>query len=181
MCLLACIVCEFLDLSNLYSRIIVVNNQRTIVRNSLRSFFFFLYSLRFFESSRAQGLRSTLPYEPFSSTTHLSPYSNPTCRGYNALLTCETKENVDAKRPNLSSENGDEIVEADIELDDSVVVKPDNDPPQKMGSPSVEVTEEMQDAVQIQKLAMDAISDGYCYHFFLHLTKYFFQVFFLLT
>ncbi|XP_038686869.1 TPR repeat-containing thioredoxin TDX isoform X2 [Tripterygium wilfordii] len=73
----------------------------------------------------------------------------------------DTKENVDARRPNLSSENEDELVESDIELDDSDVVKPDNDPPQKMGNPSVEVTEEMRDAAQIQKLkAMDAISDG---------------------
>ncbi|PQQ15464.1 TPR repeat-containing thioredoxin TDX [Prunus yedoensis var. nudiflora] len=54
-----------------------------------------------------------------------------------------------------------EIVESDIELDATDVVEPDNDPPQKMGNPSVEVTEEMQDAAQIEKSkALDAISEG---------------------
>ncbi|KAJ4713561.1 Thioredoxin-like protein [Melia azedarach] len=42
-----------------------------------------------------------------------------------------------------------------------IVVEPDNDPPQKMGDPSVEVTEEMRDAANIEKLkAMNSISQG---------------------
>ncbi|XP_050376395.1 TPR repeat-containing thioredoxin TDX isoform X1 [Argentina anserina] len=62
----------------------------------------------------------------------------------------ETKEQSD-----------DDIVESDIELDDADVVEPDNDPPQQMGDPSVEVTEEMQDAAQLAKSrAMDAVSEG---------------------
>ncbi|KAJ9162626.1 hypothetical protein P3X46_022385 [Hevea brasiliensis] len=60
-----------------------------------------------------------------------------------------------------SSEDGDNIIESDIELDDSDIVEPDNDPPQKMGNPAIEVTEEKQDAAQTEKLkAMEAISEG---------------------
>ncbi|KAL3022130.1 hypothetical protein AAZX31_05G232300 [Glycine max] len=42
--------------------------------------------------------------------------------------------------PPLSAQ--DDIIESDIELDNADVVEPDNDPPQKMGNPSAEVTEE---------------------------------------
>ncbi|XP_026380631.1 TPR repeat-containing thioredoxin TDX-like isoform X2 [Papaver somniferum] len=57
----------------------------------------------------------------------------------------------------------DDIVESDIEFDETgVAVNPDNDdPPQKMGDTSVEVTEENLEAAQISKSkAMDAISEG---------------------
>ncbi|EOY24457.1 hypothetical protein QUC31_008754 [Theobroma cacao] len=57
-------------------------------------------------------------------------------------------------------EEEDEIVESDIELEGDTV-EPDNDPPQKMGDPSVEVTDENRDAAQSAKAkAMDAISEG---------------------
>ncbi|KAJ0104828.1 hypothetical protein Patl1_19578 [Pistacia atlantica] len=70
-------------------------------------------------------------------------------------------EHFDAKKSNLTSEDDDEIVESDIELDNTDIVEPDNDPPQKMGDPSVEVTEEMRDAANAAKLkAMDSISEG---------------------
>ncbi|ONI20486.1 hypothetical protein PRUPE_2G018700 [Prunus persica] len=73
----------------------------------------------------------------------------------------DTKDHFDAKRPDPCRDNDEEIVESDIELDATDVVEPDNDPPQKMGNPSVEVTEEMQDAAQIEKSkALDAISEG---------------------
>ncbi|KAI4352101.1 hypothetical protein L6164_006386 [Bauhinia variegata] len=73
----------------------------------------------------------------------------------------DTEEKVDAKRADLSREDEDDIVESDIELDNTDVVEPDDDPPQKMGNPSVEVTEEQQDAAQEAKSkAMDAISEG---------------------
>ncbi|ONI09381.1 hypothetical protein PRUPE_5G235200 [Prunus persica] len=73
----------------------------------------------------------------------------------------DTKDHFDAKRPDPSRDNDEDIVESDIELDATDVVEPDNDPPQKMGNPSVEVTEEMQDAAQIEKSkALDAISEG---------------------
>ncbi|XP_050216717.1 TPR repeat-containing thioredoxin TDX [Mercurialis annua] len=69
-----------------------------------------------------------------------------------------TKENRDGQR---SSDEIDEIIESDVELDESDVVEPDNDPPQKMGNPVTEVSEEMQDAARMEKLkAMDAISEG---------------------
>eukprot|EP00494_Astrolonche_serrata_P006037 UN06054 len=44
----------------------------------------------------------------------------------------------------------DEIMESDIELEGEVV-EPDNDPLQKMGDPSVEVSEEMRDKAQLYK------------------------------
>ncbi|KAK9925728.1 hypothetical protein M0R45_022995 [Rubus argutus] len=73
----------------------------------------------------------------------------------------DTKEDFDVKRSDPVSDDDDDIVESDIELDDADVLEPDNDPPQKMGDPSVEVTEEMQDAAQLAKSkAMDAISEG---------------------
>ncbi|XP_054809667.1 FAM10 family protein At4g22670-like [Prosopis cineraria] len=57
-------------------------------------------------------------------------------------------------------EEEDEIIESDIELEGETV-EPDNDPPQKMGDPSVEVTEESRDASQAAKAkAVEAISDG---------------------
>ncbi|WVZ25751.1 hypothetical protein V8G54_004295 [Vigna mungo] len=49
--------------------------------------------------------------------------------------------------PPLSAQ--DDLVESDIELDNADVVEPDNDPPQKMGDPSVEVTEENMNAAQL--------------------------------
>lgn len=43
----------------------------------------------------------------------------------------DTKEQFDAKRCDPVSDDDDDIVESDIELDDAEVLKPDNDPPQK--------------------------------------------------
>ncbi|KAK9091488.1 hypothetical protein Sjap_024665 [Stephania japonica] len=66
----------------------------------------------------------------------------------------------------------DEIVESDIELDETEVVQPDNDPPQKMGDPAVEITEENQEAAQMAKAkAMDAISEGKLNESIEHLTE----------
>ncbi|XP_057804186.1 TPR repeat-containing thioredoxin TDX-like [Salvia miltiorrhiza] len=54
-----------------------------------------------------------------------------------------------------------EIVESDLELDNSDVVEPDYDSPPEMGDPSVEVTEEAREAALVQKsMAMDAILEG---------------------
>lgn len=65
----------------------------------------------------------------------------------------------------------DEIVESDIELDGEVV-DPDNDPPQKMGDPSVEVSEESRDAAQMSKAkAIDALSEGKMDEAIEHLTE----------
>ncbi|XP_027340366.1 TPR repeat-containing thioredoxin TDX [Abrus precatorius] len=72
-------------------------------------------------------------------------------------------EDYDEKKPHPYSFAQDEhdIVESDIELDDADVVEPDNDPPQKMGDLSAEVTDEQRDAAQIAKSkAVDAISQG---------------------
>ncbi|XP_019421130.1 PREDICTED: TPR repeat-containing thioredoxin TDX isoform X1 [Lupinus angustifolius] len=68
----------------------------------------------------------------------------------------------------------DDIMESDIELDNTDVVEPDNDPPQTMGNPnpSSEVTEEERDAAQVAKSrAIDAISEGKLDQALDHLTE----------
>uniref|UniRef100_A0A0E0IJ28 TPR repeat-containing thioredoxin TDX n=1 Tax=Oryza nivara TaxID=4536 RepID=A0A0E0IJ28_ORYNI len=57
----------------------------------------------------------------------------------------------------------DEIMESDIELEGEAV-EPDNDPPQKMGDPSVEVSNEKRDQAQLCKnKGVDAFSEGKVY------------------
>ncbi|XP_058084420.1 FAM10 family protein At4g22670-like [Magnolia sinica] len=64
-----------------------------------------------------------------------------------------------------------DIVESDIELEGDIV-EADNDPPQKMGDPSSEVTEESRDASQAAKgKAMEAISQGNLDEAIEHLTE----------
>ncbi|KAK4479397.1 hypothetical protein RD792_014910 [Penstemon davidsonii] len=75
----------------------------------------------------------------------------------------QNEKQFESKKPNLSRDDeiDGEIVESDVELDNSDVVTPDNDPPQKMGDHSTEVTEENQEAAQVSKSkAMEAISEG---------------------
>ncbi|CAL0331125.1 unnamed protein product [Lupinus luteus] len=74
----------------------------------------------------------------------------------------------------FSTKDEDAIMESDIELDNTDVVEPDNDPPQTMGNPnpSSEVTEEERDAAQVAKSrAMDAISEGKLDEALGHLTE----------
>ncbi|KAL4633023.1 hypothetical protein ACB092_04G091200 [Castanea dentata] len=83
-----------------------------------------------------------------------------------------TGEHFDAKNPHTATEDDDELVESDIELDVTDVVEPDNDPPQKMGNPSIEVTEENREAAQNEKSkAMYAISEGKTDEAIDHLTE----------
>lgn len=51
----------------------------------------------------------------------------------------EPVENIDAKKSNFSGEDNDDIIESDIELDNTNIVEPDNDPPQKVGLDRVNV------------------------------------------
>uniref|UniRef100_A0A6M2EGN2 TPR repeat-containing thioredoxin TDX n=1 Tax=Populus davidiana TaxID=266767 RepID=A0A6M2EGN2_9ROSI len=82
----------------------------------------------------------------------------------------DSGECYDSKRP--IEDDDDDIVESDIDLDNTDVVEPDNDPPQKMGDPAVEVTEEKRDAAQTEKAkAMDAISEGNLDEAIDHLTE----------
>ncbi|KAJ9173441.1 hypothetical protein P3X46_016576 [Hevea brasiliensis] len=72
----------------------------------------------------------------------------------------EDKEAPQREPEEEEEEEEDEIIESDIELEGETV-EPDNDPPQKMGDPSVEVTEENREASQGAKAkAMEAISEG---------------------
>ncbi|KAM3380455.1 TPR repeat-containing thioredoxin TDX isoform X1 [Capsicum galapagoense] len=66
----------------------------------------------------------------------------------------------------------EDIIESDVELDDTDTVEPDNDPPQQMGDSSSEVTDENRDAAQISKAkALDAISEGKLNEAINHLTE----------
>ncbi|KAL3642279.1 hypothetical protein CASFOL_013094 [Castilleja foliolosa] len=57
--------------------------------------------------------------------------------------------------------NFEYIVESDVELDDSVVVEPDNDPPLEIENPSVDVTAAKKEAAEMLKSrAMDAVLKG---------------------
>ncbi|CAL5359907.1 unnamed protein product [Camellia sinensis] len=74
----------------------------------------------------------------------------------------DLEENEEEPQPHGTAEEEEEseIVESDLEFEGETV-EPDNDPPQKMGDPSVEVTEENRDAAQEAKAkAMEAISEG---------------------
>ncbi|KHG03252.1 TPR repeat-containing thioredoxin TDX -like protein [Gossypium arboreum] len=53
----------------------------------------------------------------------------------------EPEQHSDDKKPYFSNEEDDDIIESDVELDNNGVVEPDNNPPQKMGDPSVELDE----------------------------------------
>ncbi|CAI9784472.1 unnamed protein product [Fraxinus pennsylvanica] len=78
----------------------------------------------------------------------------------------EDLEEVHPKHEEEEEEVPD-IIESDIELDE-----PDNEPPQKMGKPSIEVTEENCDASQEARIqAMEAISEGKYNEAIEHLTK----------
>ncbi|XP_043716934.1 FAM10 family protein At4g22670-like isoform X2 [Telopea speciosissima] len=70
----------------------------------------------------------------------------------------EEESSHGAKTPDDGYES--DIIESDVELEGDIV-EPDNDPPQKMGDPSVEVTDENRDASQAAKAqSMEAISEG---------------------
>ncbi|GAB2292630.1 hypothetical protein Dimus_026867, partial [Dionaea muscipula] len=66
----------------------------------------------------------------------------------------------------------DEIVESDVELDNTELMEPDNDPPQKMGDPTLEVSEMDQDAAQAYKSeAILALTEGKLDEAIDHLTR----------
>uniref|UniRef100_A0A0D6R4Z4 STI1 domain-containing protein n=1 Tax=Araucaria cunninghamii TaxID=56994 RepID=A0A0D6R4Z4_ARACU len=86
----------------------------------------------------------------------------------------EEQSGASKASPKMPDDNAsdEEIVESDVELDEDVVVEPDNDPHQKMGDPSAEVTEEKRDAAQMAKAkAMEAMSEGDLDEAINHLTE----------
>ncbi|KAF6148878.1 hypothetical protein GIB67_014249 [Kingdonia uniflora] len=84
----------------------------------------------------------------------------------------QCKKSLGAKVPQSGVEvlsDDDEVFEEE-EMKD--VVEPDNDPPQKMGDPSVEVTNESRDESQMPKsLAMEALAEGELEKVIEHLTE----------
>ncbi|KAI3454355.1 hypothetical protein Pfo_011018 [Paulownia fortunei] len=86
----------------------------------------------------------------------------------------QDEKQFESKKPNVSTDDisNEDIVESDVEFDNSDVVEPDNDPPEKMGDPSTEVTEENQEAAQLSKAkAIDSIADGKFNEAIDHLTE----------
>ncbi|KAH9721443.1 FAM10 family protein [Citrus sinensis] len=72
----------------------------------------------------------------------------------------ESEEEEQRVEVEEKEEEEDEIVESDIELEGDIV-EADNDPPQKMGDSSTEVTDEKREAAAEAKAkAMEAISEG---------------------
>lgn len=63
-------------------------------------------------------------------------FLGPVCSAYIKLMQEKVADNMsersDAKGADLSREDEDELIESDIELDNTDVVEPDNDPPQKV-------------------------------------------------
>uniref|UniRef100_A0A804P5Q6 STI1 domain-containing protein n=2 Tax=Zea mays TaxID=4577 RepID=A0A804P5Q6_MAIZE len=82
-------------------------------------------------------------------------------------------DDLDMRDPTPERDELDEeIVESDLELEGEIVQSDHDDPPQKMGNPSVEVTEENRDASQEAKgKAMEAISEGKLEDAIEHLTN----------
>ncbi|KAM5572795.1 hypothetical protein ABKV19_012714 [Rosa sericea] len=83
----------------------------------------------------------------------------------------DMSEEAEPEQVHVQEEEEEEIVESDLELEGDIV-EPDNEPPQKMGDTSVEVTEENRDASQAAKgKAMEAISEGNLEEAIEHLTE----------
>ncbi|KAG4930343.1 hypothetical protein AAZX31_17G129500 [Glycine max] len=105
-------------------------------------------SLSFFRDY-LQSLGAKLPESAYSESTGVE-------RDEDIEDLTEEHEKVEEEE----EEEDDVIIESDVELEGETC-EPDDDPPQKMGDPSVEVTEENRDASQMAKIkAMDAISEG---------------------
>ncbi|CAJ2664144.1 FAM10 family protein At4g22670 [Trifolium pratense] len=69
-------------------------------------------------------------------------------------------EDVEEEKVKVEEVVEDEIIESDVELEGETV-EPDDDPPQKMGDSSIEVTEENRESSQLAKAkAMEAIGEG---------------------
>ncbi|KAI7734596.1 hypothetical protein M8C21_010813, partial [Ambrosia artemisiifolia] len=114
-------------------------------------------SLSFFRDY-LESLGAKLPASAYKTESQSKPY-----------VVEESDEEVEP--PHEEEEEEDEIVESDIEFEGDTV-EPDNDPPQKMGDSSVEVSEENRDASQEAKAkAMEAISDGKLEEAIEHLTE----------
>ncbi|XP_062028229.1 FAM10 family protein At4g22670 [Rosa rugosa] len=83
----------------------------------------------------------------------------------------DMSEEAEPEQVHVQEEEEEEIVESDLELEGDIV-EPDNEPPQKMGEASVEVTEDNRDASQAAKgKAMEAISEGNLEEAIEHLTE----------
>ncbi|XP_050376857.1 FAM10 family protein At4g22670 isoform X2 [Argentina anserina] len=83
----------------------------------------------------------------------------------------DMSEEAEPEPVHVQEEEEEEIVESDLELEGETV-EPDNEPPQKMGDASVEVTEENRDASQAAKSkALGSMSDGNLEEAIEHLTE----------
>lgn len=99
-----------------------------------------------------------------------SAYKSGDSKSKNYVVEESDEEMADLQDAQEEGDDSD-IVESDVELEGDTV-DPDNDPPQKMGDPTVEVSEEDRDASQMAKgQAMEAISEGKLEEAIGHLTE----------
>ncbi|XP_034706008.1 FAM10 family protein At4g22670 [Vitis riparia] len=99
-----------------------------------------------------------------------SAYKSGDSKSKNYVVEESDEEMADLQDAQEEGDDSD-IVESDVELEGDTV-DPDNDPPQKMGDPTVEVSEENRDASQMAKgQAMEAISEGKLEEAIGHLTE----------
>jgi len=75
---------------------------------------------------------------------------------------CPFKEGKKTEMPKPAAPEEPELIESDVELDNTGVIEPDNDPPQEMGDPEkMEVTEEEDEkCIELKQEAQIAFSDG---------------------
>ncbi|KAL3677292.1 hypothetical protein R1sor_027240 [Riccia sorocarpa] len=119
--------------------------------------------LRFFRNY-LETLGAKIPAAAYSNDEHPKASEWEKEAGEDSDLEAPEEEFASPKHdetPKPWEEELPEVVESDVELDNEGVTEPDHEPPQKMGDPSVEVTEEMRDSAQESKMkALGAMSEG---------------------
>ncbi|GAB2219593.1 hypothetical protein Droror1_Dr00007230 [Drosera rotundifolia] len=104
--------------------------------------------------------------------SHPSILHNPSLGFFKSYLHSLGAQIPPSSNSKLDDDYEDEIMESDVELDNADIVEPDDDPPQKMGDPTVEVSEADQDAAQASKSeAMLALNEGKLDEAIDHLTR----------
>ncbi|CAL9029550.1 unnamed protein product [Prunus brigantina] len=120
-------------------------------------------SLSFFRDY-LESLGATIP-------AHSHSHGDSKSKSYVVEESDDDMADAEAAQVHVEEEEEDEIIESDVELEGDTV-EPDNEPPQKMGDASVEVSDENREASQTAKSkAVEAISEGNLEEAIEHLTE----------
>ncbi|CAB4279632.1 unnamed protein product [Prunus armeniaca] len=120
-------------------------------------------SLSFFRDY-LESLGATIP-------AHSHSHGDSKSKSYVVEESDDDMADAEAAQVHVEEEEEDEIIESDVELEGDTV-EPDNEPPQKMGDASVEVSDENREASQAEKSkAVEAISEGNLEEAIEHLTE----------